>query len=160
MIRETLEIGKIEICLINLGTGSYPGDQKDIDRMITKRLGWMGENGWRFPTKKEFSYIGDLIYNLEVIESDVLISFEYYWSNDTFTLEKIPPGGIPDYIQDLLNSGIEIEKSDPVVSTLQLTTKSGRVHRVDDWVWKPSVYDEGPTMGRRPEARYLAVRDI
>ena len=89
MIRETLEIGKIEICLINLGTGSYPGDQKDIDRMITKRLGWMGENGWRFPTKKEFSYIGDLIYNLEVIESDVLISFEYYWSNDTFTLEKI-----------------------------------------------------------------------
>jgi len=160
MSRETLKIGKIEICLINLGIGSYPGDQKDIDRMVTKRLKGTGENGWRFPTKKEFSYIGDLIYNLEVIESDVLISFEHYWSNNTFTLEKIPQGGIPSSVEYLLSLGIEIKKEDPIVSVLKITTKAGKIKHLDDLEWYPSVYKEESGISRHTEARYLAVRDI
>ena len=52
MKRETLEIGKIEICLIDLGGGTYPGGNEDLDEMVSRKLGWMVENGWRFPTKE------------------------------------------------------------------------------------------------------------
>ena len=160
MSRETLKIGKIEICLINLGIGSYPGDQKDIDRMVTKRLSGTGENGWRFPTEKEFSYIADLIYNLGILNETILVSFEKYWSSNYFTLKNSPPGGIPDYIGDLLDTGIVIEKDDPIVSVIKVTTHRGMVKNVEDWEWYPSEYKEGPGLSRRPEARYLAVRDI
>ena len=33
-------------------------------------------------------------------------------------------------------------------------------YKVEDWEWYPSAYKEGPSMGKVPEARYLAVRDI
>ena len=163
MKRETLEIGKIEICLIDLGGGSYPGGNEDLDEMVSRKLGWMGENGWRFPTKEEFFYIGNLIYDLGVINYKVLESFEKYWSGVSFTLSDPPSqrtGGLPGYIDDLLAAGIEIDKSDPIVLLYKLSTKAGKTYKVEDWEWYPSAYKEGPAMGGVPEARYLAVRDL
>ena len=160
MERETLEIGKIEICLIDLGEGVYPGSDRDLDEMVTRKLGMMGENGWRFPTKQEFSYIAGLIYNIGILNENLLVSFEKYWASDYFTLRNPPSGRIPDYIEDLLDTGIEIEKDDPIVSVIKVTTSRGMVKNVEDWEWYPSEYKEGPGMSRRPEARYLAVRDL
>lgn len=163
MKRETLEIGKIEICLIDLGGGTYPGGNEDLDEMVSRKLGWMGENGWRFPTKEEFFYIGNLVYDLGLINYKVLESFEKYWSGVSFTLSDPPSqrtGGLPDYIDDLLAAGIEIDKSDPIVLLYKLSTKAGKTYKVEDWEWYPSAYKEGPAMGRVPEARYLAVRDL
>jgi hypothetical protein len=164
MKRETLEIGKIEICLIDLGKGAYPGGNEELDEMVSRKLGWMGENGWRFPTKEEFFYIGNLIYDLNIINYKVLESFEKYWSGTSFTLSDPPrggvPGGVPDYIEDLLAAGIEIDKSDPIVLIYNLSTKAGKAFKVEDWEWYPSAYKEGPAMGKVPEARYLAVRDL
>jgi hypothetical protein len=156
MNRETLEIGKIEICLINLGEGVF---YEDLDDTVTRKMHMMGETGWRFPTKKEFSYIADLIYNLGILNETILVSFEKYWSSNYFTLKNPPSGGIPALIEDILGSGIEIEKEDPIVSVLNLKTKGGKVNLIDD-EWYPSIYDEGPSMRRHPKARYLAVRDI
>ena len=161
MKRETLEIGKIEICLINLGGGAYPGGNEDLDEMVSMKLGEKGENGWRFPTKEEFFYIGNLIYDLGVINYKVLESFEKYWSGVSFTLNNPPGrGGVPDYIEGLLAAGIEIDKSDPIVLLYNLSTKAGKTYKVQDWEWYPSSYKEGPARGQVPEARYLAVRDI
>lgn len=163
MKRETLEIGKIEICLIDLGKGTYPGGNEDLDEMVSRKLESMGENGWRFPTKGEFSYIGNLIYDLNVINYEVLESFEKYWSGVSFTLSNPPSqrtGGLPDYIGSLLAAGIEIDKSDPIVLIYELFTKSGKIDEIKDREWYPSAYKEGPGMGKVPEARYLAVRDI
>ena len=163
MKRETLEIGKIEICLIDLGGGSYPGGNEDLDKMVSKKLGHMGENGWRFPTKGEFSYIANLIYDLRIINHKVLESFEKYWSDISFTLNYPPTqraGGLPNYIDDLLLAGIQIDKSDPIVLLYKLHTKGGKPFRVEDWEWYPSSYKEGPAMGKVPEARYIAIRDI
>ena len=164
MKREILEIGKIEICLIDLGGGSYPGGNKGLDEMVSRKLELMGENGWRFPTKGEFSYIGNLIYELNVIDWRVLESFEKYWSGTSFTLSDPPRGGVregvPGHIEDLLLAGIEIDKSDPIVLLYKLSTKAGKTYKVEDWEWYPSAYKEGPAMGKVPEARYLAVRDI
>jgi hypothetical protein len=164
MRRETLEIGKIEICLINLGEGPYPGGDKDLDKMVSKKLGHMGENEWRFPTKGEFSYIANLIYDLRIINHKVLESFEKYWSGVSFTLNDRTgtegTEGLPYYIDDLLLAGIEIDKSDPITLLYKLHTKSGKPYRIEDWEWYPSSYREGPAMGRIPEARYIAVRDI
>ena len=160
MSRETLEIGKIEICLIDLGWGAYPGGNEDLDEMVSRKLGWMGENGWRFPTKGEFFYIGNLIYELNVIDCKVLASFEKYWSGTSFTLSDPPRDGVPGYIEDLLLAGIEIDKSDPIVLLYKLHTKAGKPYKVEDWEWYPSAYKEGPARGKVPEGRYLAVRDI
>ena len=98
MKREILEIGKIEICLIDLGGGSYPGGNKGLDEMVSGKLELIGENGWRFPTKEEFFYIGNLIYNLDVINYKVLESFEKYWSGVSFTPSDPPRGELEDYL--------------------------------------------------------------
>ena len=128
--------------------------------MVSMKLGWKGENGWRFPTKEEFFYIGNLIYDLGVINYKVLESFEKYWSGVSFTLNNPPRRGVPDYIEGLLAVGIEIDKSDPIVLLYKLFTKAGKTYKVEDWEWYPSAYREGPAMGQVPEARYLAVKDI
>lgn len=163
MKRETLEIGKIEICLLDLGGGSYPGGNDDLDEMVSRKLGMPGKNGWRFPTKGEFLYVGKLIYDLGVINIKVLESFEKYWSGVSFTLGdplSQRPGGLPNYIDDLLAAGIEIDKSDPIVLLYKLSTKSGKAYKVEDWEWYPSSYREGPSMDMVPEGRYIAVRDL
>lgn len=162
MKRETLEIGKIEICLLDLGGGSYPGGNEDLDEIVSRKLGMLGKNGWRFPTKGEFLYIGKLIYDLGVINTKVLESFEKYWSGVSFKLgdpSSQRPRGF-DYIDDLLAAGIGIDKSDPIVLLYKLSTKRGKTYKVEDWEWCPSAYKEGPGMGMVPEARYLAVRDL
>ena len=128
--------------------------------MVSGKLELIGENGWRFPTKEEFFYIGNLIYDLGVINYKVLESFEKYWSGVSFTLNNPPRRGVPDYIEGLLAVGIEIDKSDPIVLLYKLSTKAGKTYKVEDWEWYPSAYREGPAMGQVPEARYLAVRDI
>ena len=66
--------------------------------MVSMKLGWKGENGWRFPTKEEFFYIGNLIYNLDVINYKVLESFEKYWSGVSFTPSDPPRGELEDYL--------------------------------------------------------------